>query len=55
MDGDMPYGGGATAGAILLTLFAPFIALIVALVMRSGELRPRRRQFLKNWAIGSAA
>jgi hypothetical protein len=24
----------------LLTIFMPFIALIVALVMRSGELRP---------------
>jgi hypothetical protein len=33
----------------------PFISLIVALVMRAQELRPRRRQFLKNWAIGSGA
>jgi hypothetical protein len=52
---DAPYGQGATVGAVLLALFMPFISLIVALVMRSQEPRPRRRQFLKNWAIGSAA
>jgi hypothetical protein len=40
---------------VLLTLFMPFIALIVALVMRSSEVRPSRRGFLKSWAIGSAA
>jgi hypothetical protein len=52
--GDVPYGGGATFGAVVLTLFAPVIALIVALVLRSSEQRPTRRQFLKNWAIWSA-
>ncbi len=51
---DLPYGPGATAGAVLLALFMPFIALIVAIVMRAQEGRPRRRQFLQNWAIGSA-
>ena len=41
--------------AVLLTFFMPLIALIVALVMRAGELRPKRRRFLKNWAIWSGA
>ncbi len=40
---------------MLLSLFIPVIALIVAVVMRAQELRPRRRQLLRNWAIGSAA
>jgi len=39
----------------LLSLFMPFIALIVALVMRSGEVRPSRRGFLKTRAIASGA
>jgi len=34
-----------TLVAILLAAFMPFIALIVALVMRSGEERPSRHQF----------
>lgn len=36
-----------------MTLFLPFIAVIAALCLRSVEQRPSRRQFLKNWAIGS--
>ncbi len=52
--GDPPYSGGATVGAILLSVFMPLIALIAALVLRSQERRQKRRQFLKNWAIGSA-
>jgi hypothetical protein len=52
---DVPYGPAATVGAVLLALFVPFIALIVALVMRAQERRLRRRQFLKNWAIASGA
>jgi hypothetical protein len=49
-----PYGSGATAGAVVLTVFLPVIALIVALVLRSSEQGLRRRQFLKSWAIWSA-
>jgi len=52
---DQPYEGGMVLGAVLLTVFMPFIALIAALVMRGNETRPSRRSFLKNWAIGSAA
>jgi hypothetical protein len=54
-DVDPPYGSGMGVGAVLLTLFAPFIALIAALVMRASETRPRRQSFLKNWAIASGA
>jgi hypothetical protein len=54
-DGDPPYGSAATVGAVLLAIFMPVIALIAGLALRSQEQRPRRRQFLKNWAIGSAA
>jgi len=53
-DDDAPYGAGATLGAVLVTVFMPVIGLIAAVVLRSQERRPRRRQFLKNWAIGSA-
>jgi amino acid transporter len=53
--GDEPYGGEVTLVASLATLVAPFIALIAALVMRANELRPRRRSFLRGWAIASAA
>ena len=52
---DPPYPGEAGLGAGLLTFFMPFIALVVAMVMRAGERRPRRRGFLKTWAIASAA
>jgi len=52
---DPPHEGGMTLLAVLLTFFMPLIALIVALVMRAGELRPKRRGFLKSWAIWSGA
>lgn len=52
---DSPYGGEMTLAAALLSLFMPVNPLIVALVMRGGELRPSRRGFLKTWAIASAA
>ena len=52
---DEPYGSGMTLGATLLTIFAPFIALVAALIMRGSETRPRRQAFLKTWAIASGA
>jgi hypothetical protein len=51
---DTPYSTGATVGAVLLSVIIPFIALIAALALRSQERGPKRRQFLKSWAIGSA-
>ena len=50
-----PYPGEAVLGAILLTIFMPFIALIAALLLRAQENRPARRDQLKNWAIASGA
>jgi hypothetical protein len=52
---DDPYGSEMVLGAVLLTIFAPFIALVVALVMRGSETRPTRRASLKTWAIASSA
>lgn len=54
-DEDVPYGGEMTIVAVLLTIIVPLIALIAALVLRSQETGRRRRQFLKNWAVASAA
>jgi hypothetical protein len=52
-DDDAPYQREAMIGAILLTIFLPFIALIAALVLRAEERRPARREQLKNWALAS--
>jgi hypothetical protein len=37
-------------GATLLTIFAPFIALIAALLMLGSERGPVKRAFLRTWA-----
>ena len=50
---DEPYSSGATIGAVVLTVFMPLISLIVALMLRSQERGPQRRQQLKIWAIAS--
>lgn len=52
---DAPYPREAMVGAVLLTIFMPFIGLIAALVLRAQEMRPSRREQLKNWAIASGA
>jgi hypothetical protein len=52
---DAPVAGELKLGAGLLTFFMPLIALIVALAIRAGERRPRRREFLKTWAVLSGA
>jgi hypothetical protein len=54
-DEDVPYGGEMTIVAVLLTIVVPLLALIAALVLRAQETRQRRRRFLKDWAIASAA
>lgn len=54
-DADPPVSGELTLAAVLLGIFMPFVALIAALVMRSSERGPSRRQFLKSWAIASGA
>lgn len=52
---DEPFPSWATGAAVAAVLLAPFISLVVALVMRSSETQPRRRAFLKSWAIWSGA
>lgn len=52
---DAPYPREAMIGAVLLTIFLPFIALIAALMLRAQEMRRARREQLKNWAIASGA
>ena len=50
VEGGEGYATGMRAGATLLTIFMPFIALIAALVMMGGERSPVRRAFLRTWA-----
>lgn len=52
---DAAYPREAVIGAVLLTVFMPFVALIAALILRTQELRRTRRDQLKNWAIASGA
>lgn len=44
------YTGAAVAGAVLATLFFPFISLIVALLLQGGAIEPRKRSQLRAWA-----
>ncbi len=39
--------------AVLLTLFAPFISLVAAILFMQEQRNSARRGQLKNWAIGS--
>jgi hypothetical protein len=48
--GQEGYDGGMKALAVVLTIFAPIVALIVALVMRANEVNPVKRAFLRTWA-----
>ena len=47
------YTGAAVAGAVLGTLFFPFISLIAALLLQGGEVEPRKRSQLRSWAWAS--
>ena len=47
------YTGAAVAGAVLATLFFPFISLIVALLLQGGRTDPRKRSQLRTWAWAS--
>ena len=44
------YNGAAVAGAVLATLFFPFIALVAALLLQGGDVDPRKRAQLRTWA-----
>jgi fumarate reductase subunit D len=50
---DDGYSGGAVAGAVILTICFPLIALIVALLMQGGQTDPRKRSQLRTWAWAS--
>ena len=44
------YEGAAVAGAVLATVFFPFIALIAALLLQGGQPDPRKKAQLRTWA-----
>lgn len=48
------YTGAAVAGAVLATLFFPFISLIAALLLQGGEEDARKKSQLRTWAWASA-
>jgi hypothetical protein len=50
---DSGYSGAAVAGAVLATLFFPFIALIAALLLQGSQPDPRKRSQLRIWAWAS--
>jgi len=50
---DEPYPSVNVLVAVLLTLAAPFISLVAALVLMSDQRSSARRDQLKSWAIGS--
>jgi hypothetical protein len=50
---DAGYSGAAVAGAVLGTLFFPFIALIAALLLQGGQPDPRKKAQLRTWAWAS--
>jgi hypothetical protein len=47
------YSGAAVAGAVLATLFFPFIALIAALLLQGGQTDLRKKSQLRTWAWAS--
>jgi hypothetical protein len=47
------YTGAAVAGAVLATLFFPFISLIAALLLQGGQSDPRKKAQLRTWAWAS--
>jgi hypothetical protein len=50
---DAGYSGAAVVGAVLATLFFPFIALIAALLLQAGRPGPRKQAQLRTWAWAS--
>ena len=47
---DAPYTGAPVLGAVLGTIFFPFISLIAALVLQGSETSPRKKAQLRTWA-----
>jgi len=44
------YTGAAVAGAVLATLFFPFISLIAALLLQGSESDRQKKAQLRTWA-----
>ena len=44
------YEAAAVAGAVLMTLFFPIVALIAALLLQGGQPDPRKKSQLRTWA-----
>jgi hypothetical protein len=47
------YAAAAVAGAVLATLFFPFVALIAALLLQGSQSDPQKRAQLRTWAWAS--
>lgn len=47
------YPGAAVAGAVLATVFFPFIALIAALLLQGSQTDLQKRAQLRTWAWAS--
>jgi hypothetical protein len=47
---DTGYDGAAVAGAVLATVFFPFVALIAALLLQGNESDRRKKAQLRTWA-----
>ena len=45
--------GSSAAGAVLATLFFPFISVIAALLLQGGQPDPRKKAQLRLWAWAS--
>ena len=54
-EGGHPFESSAVAGAVLLTIFAPFVSLVAALVLHGAERDPARKRQLGTWAAVSGA
>lgn len=54
-DAGTGYGGAPVAGAVLATLFFPFIALIAALLLQGGQADPCKKAQLRTWAWASGS
>ncbi len=50
---DDPYPPSSVALGVVAALFVPFLSLVAALLLRSNESVPARRDQLRKWAIGS--
>jgi hypothetical protein len=48
------YTGAPVVGAVLATVFFPFISLIAALLLQGSEQDARKKSQLRNWARASA-